>query len=186
MISQRQYRFVLLIVIFFLFSHHQCLLAKSMGKDNSFPVNVSIFSNEEKKSSSQTEVAEYLRDAIKQSAYVSLSDKARFEFIVKVQDIPQRKEVIIALLTTQPIPQEVVKLASENEMFYKTAAAKKELPSEGKFIREYVTSEWMSDFSLSVNFEIFRIPENEIKLTCEKIIENFVSRYKIDKNSGKQ
>lgn len=127
-------------------------------------------------------VVRCLKKQIDVSEFLVLSEQPRFRFVVTTQVIPQRDEIVISLVTTMPVPKEVVKLVSENEGFYKTSGFGKELPADGKFIREYVSSEWMQEFGQIINSEIFIFPADRVENECKTILEDFVTRYKLDRN----
>ena len=61
---------------------------------------------------------------------------------------PQDDLIIISVTTLSALPKEIIDFCSQNEVFNTVLLKnkKKELPEEGKSIREYITSEFMSEF----------------------------------------
>ena len=76
----------------------------------------------------------------------------------------------------------MIKFGADNEMFYSMLSddKKRELPAEGKFIREYVTSEYLQQFGMLDYSEIFIIPEDQLESECKLIVDRFKKENKID------
>ena len=86
----------------------------------------------------------------------------------------------MSVITATTLPEEVVKLGKENEIFYSVYGKKdkrKNLPKEGKFIREYVTEEFLRQFNDIYRHEIYVVKERKLQEKCKEIVDEFFTTF---------
>lgn len=85
-------------------------------------------------------------------------------------------KIILSIVEMGVIPDEVVEVGKRAEIFYSVLddTKKSNLTNEGKFIREYVSSEYMKQFRMlwSNNLEIIDI--HDLENYCRKIVNKYL------------
>lgn len=181
MFCKKQYLPVAVIIFLCILFGSVFLSAQTQCAVPGLTVNLLMTTRQDHKSPAQMEFVRCFRETVRKSKDLVLSDQPVFVIYAAVQEIPDDDRIMVSLVTTQTIPPEVVKLAAENEIFYKVYDQKPVLPEEGKFMREYMTSEWMISYRLILNHEVLSISRDEIPSTCVKVIDNFMEKFIVQK-----
>jgi len=153
------------------------------------PIKVGIrISGHGKITENDRKIRQVLNNEIEKRAI--LSDDPLFELFISTEEIKKsdENEIILSVLTTIKLPDEVIELGKKNEIFYSIHSSKKKyknLPKEGKYIREYVTEEYLKQFHDIYDHEIFIVPETKLEEQCKKIIDNFFEKYLPTKGESK-
>lgn len=124
-------------------------------------------------------IKQYFKNEVDKRAVYS--EEPVFEFFINSETINKNEnEIVLSVIATIKLPEEVIKLGKKNEIFYSIRGSKnkwKNLPKEGKFIREYVTEEYLKQFNDIYEHEIYIIPETKLEEQCKKIIDDFFRKY---------
>ena len=168
MIPRRQYQAILVMISLFLISN--ILWAQKKSKSLSW-LNVNMIANEEL-IPLQEKVLNCFRKAIKENS-ITLTEYPKWELLLGVKEI-NKQQIAISITTLLTCPQEIINIAAENEAFYTVLKTKKELPKEGKSIRQYVTSEYMHQFKMVANNEIHIVYIDALPGFCRRYVDTFI------------
>jgi len=77
------------------------------------------------------------------------------------------------------LPKEIIDFCAKNEAFYLLGEKRRkdQLPKEGKFVREYVTSEFLWQFGQVSENELVITNQADIKNSCSKVIKEFLKKF---------
>ena len=127
-------------------------------------------------------ILSYFREAVKQKA--DLVQQPLFELFVNARLLRDQSgnRIVLSVVSTETLPDEVVQLGKKNEIFYSIYGTRKKwknLPPEGKKIREYVTAEYLRPFCNIRSHKIFIVPESQLKTKCEEIAVSLLQQWGI-------
>ncbi len=78
-------------------------------------------------------------------------------------------DIALSVVVMSGLPEEVIALGAEQEVFY--LAKGRELPEEGKHVRQYMSQEWLRQY-YAVRGQYMRIvPASQLEQACASIIE---------------
>lgn len=92
-----------------------------------------------------------------------------------VLPILKEDKVIITVLRASTLPDFIMDFCAKNEVFYLNHPKKDSLAAEGKFIREYLTREKLSDYRNITEFS-FALTEIIYKHDFERDLEEFITK----------
>ena len=141
-------------------------------------LSVTVYSSQPSFTEIQKQVLEYCQKEL-ESKNLLKSDMPDWVLLLNAEEInnPQDDLIIISVTTLSALPKEIIDFCSQNEVFNTVLLKnkKKELPEEGKSIREYITSEFMSEFHQICGSDMCVTNQAKLKSTCKEIIEKFLS-----------
>jgi len=150
-------------------------------EDNKFKssVEVTVLASAPGTTELQNEVLQLCRREL-DSFHIPKSEKPEWTLLLNANESKghQNDLIVISVTILQALPKEIIDFCSKNEAFYLLAEKnkKEELPKEGKFIREHVTSSFLSQFSQIRENDIFVTTKSKLKITCAGIIKKFINR----------
>ena len=78
-------------------------------------------------------------------------------------------DIALSVVAMSGLPEEVIALGAEQEVFY--LAKSRELPEEGKQVRQYMSEEWLRQY-YAVRGQYMRVvPASQLEQACASIIE---------------
>ncbi len=98
---------------------------------------------------------------------------------VKAINHSDAKRIAVSVITLDVIPDEVAAIGADREVFFAQLddERKMKLPSEGKSIREFISSEYMKQFRMLLNTHLEIINFNEIDEINADIIEKYLTGF---------
>jgi hypothetical protein len=86
---------------------------------------------------------------------------------------------VVSVIVLHSIPKEVIELSKKAEVFYANLSDEKrmQLLKEGKWVREMVSEEVISQYSMPINKELLVVSKNDFEQTISKIVDNFYLQY---------
>lgn len=93
----------------------------------------------------------------------------------KQVEIGGESMVILSISKMEALPGEVVDLGAENEAFYLRRASTKDLPPEGKFVRQEMSRDWMKQFFNIHDQALFVIAPSELERTVSEYVDDLIS-----------
>ena len=113
-----------------------------------------------------------------QNKGVHIDNLARFAVIVIPAAIPESDKIIVTYLYASSLPDYIMKYNTENETAYLNVANKKDLPKEGKVIREYLTQEKLTDYR-RINYSTYSstiiTDKSKLESDLDIIVEQAIS-----------
>jgi hypothetical protein len=117
------------------------------------------------------------------SAGFSLSQIPQFTFFLGLVNVPNAKEhqIAISVFALHALPEKMIEAGAKNELFYETMSNydSRKLPQDGKFIREYMTSEYLKQFGMIAFTDLVIVSKDQIESEFIKIIDRFKDQNKI-------
>jgi hypothetical protein len=163
------YRAIVLLIIFATF-----LICSA---DDNQHVTAYALSSDAKVTPIEDDVTNIIREKLA-SKDLLLDDTVTWELIIAVREVDQNS-IAIAVTILQSMPKEIVKAGSKSQIIY--AFLEKDKSNKGQEqnqeIREYVTSEFLSNYKQAVESEIIITELEKIDEVCSNIVENFISKY---------
>ncbi len=97
------------------------------------------------------------------------------ELLLKAKKIDDNK-IVLSVVEMQVLPKEAVEIGKKAEIFYSLLDDNKKanLPEEGKFIREYVSAEYMKQFRMVWDDHLDLIDINKLESYCKKIATKYL------------
>ena len=121
-----------------------------------------------------------LRQSLQELGAV-FSDQADFLIGVNVVPIDTAKprKVALSLIALRVIPNEVITFGRNSEIMYSnlTPEQRKQLPSEGKQIRQQLSEEFIRHFGSLGHNDIIITDEAELAMSIDQWVQLFVKRY---------
>lgn len=132
-----------------------------------------MFSEEKGFSDLDNSVYNTLKQVLEENGLYSEND-FNTELLIKAKKVDNDK-IALSVVEMQALPKEAVEVGKKAEVFYSKLDADKKasLPEEGKFIREYMSAEYLKQFR-SVwgnNLEIINLSD------LEKFSRNLAAKY---------
>lgn len=164
---------VLCFSFFFLSTNLQ-----SQTNQNIIPskVNVTMFASEDSYTHLELSVMNTFKEVLKENGLLSENDND-IELLLNVKKINgEDNKIILSIVEMGVIPDEVVEVGKKAEIFYSVLddIKKSNLPNEGKFIREYVSSEYMKQFRMVWSNSLEIIDINDLENYCRKVVKKYL------------
>jgi hypothetical protein len=174
MFSQKFSQAILLVLIFSFFLFQPYL--QSQEKPNKIPsrINITMIGSEGGYSDLEMAVINTFKQVLEENGLFSEID-FNIELLLKAKKIDDNK-IALSVVEMQVLPKEVVEVGKKAEVFYSMLdeSKKANLPVEGKFIREYVSSEYMKQFRMVWDDNLEIIDINELESFSQKIINKYL------------
>lgn len=84
-------------------------------------------------------------------------------------------KIVLTFIWTSTLPKNILDFNAKNEVFYIDHPRKDTLSSEGKFVREYITREFLSDYRKIQDYSL-TLTAILNKDTFERELEEFISK----------
>ncbi len=163
-------------VLFFSFFVLQSNL-QSQEKQNKMlsKINVTMIASKGGYSDLELTVLNRFKKVLERNGLFSERDY-NIELLLKAKKTKDDNKIILYVLEMQVLPKEAVEIGKKAEIFYSMLGDNKkaDLPAEGKFIREYVSSEYMKQFRMIRNDNLEIIDMDEIESFSQKIIDKYL------------
>ena len=83
------------------------------------------------------------------------------------------QDIALSVVAMSGLPEEVIALGAEQEVFYLAFAKGQELPEEGKQVRQYMSEDWLRQY-YSIRGQYMRVvPASQLEQACALLIEAF-------------
>lgn len=101
-------------------------------------------------------------------------------FLLGMSEAANSGEAALSVTVLQKLPESIVKLGREEQVFYKTISEQDEktYPAEGKWVREHMSEEYMRQFAMIRANYVELIKVSELEQAIEKIVDQFYQSYK--------
>lgn len=166
---------VILLILFFSFFLFQSYL-QSQEKENKMPskINVTMIGSEGGYSDLEMLVINTFKQTLEKNGLFSERD-FNIELLLKVKRIDDSK-IALSVVEMEVLPEEAVEVGKKAEVFYSILDENKKanLPIEGKFIREYLSSEYMKQFRMIWDDNLEIIDTNELESFTQKIANKYL------------
>jgi len=174
----QKFRMVVCLSLILSLAISNILISEENDKDK-IKVSV-IFTGVGPKTLLSETVKQYFNTEIEKKA--TLSKNSIFKIFLNTTRITRQEadEIVLSVITAMTLPDEVVQLGKENEIFYSVYGKKEKpenLPKEGKFIREYVTEEFLKQFNDIYRHEIYVVKETKLQEKCKEIVDEFFTTF---------
>ncbi|OQX87572.1 hypothetical protein B6D60_03615, partial [candidate division KSB1 bacterium 4484_87] len=86
--------------------------------------------------------------------------------------------VAISTFTQHSLPSKIVRFCADQEVFYKLwdNDSQKDYPKDGKFVREYVTSEMLKQYGRIIFNDLAIAPNENLDSVCSDILDRFLHK----------
>ena len=144
-------------------------------------VQVTIISYNSKWTDLQVQLIKSLKSRL-QAKGATVTDKASdWVLLVNATPVEQLKGdlTVVSVVVLHGLPKEVVELSKKAEVFYSNLSDEKraQIPKEGKWVREMVSEEYISQYAVPINNELHVVPTKDFETTISTIVDNFCSLY---------
>lgn len=168
---------VILLILCLSFFFPQTNL-QSQTNQNRIPskVNVTMFASEGDFTDLELSVMNTFKEVLKENGLLSENDND-IELLLNVKKISDNdNKIILSIVETGVIPDEVVEVGKKAEIFYSVLddTKKSNLSNEGKFIREYVSSEYMKQFRMIWSNSLEIIDINDLENYCRNVVNKYL------------
>ncbi|HOI29024.1 MAG TPA: hypothetical protein PLZ15_04620 [Melioribacteraceae bacterium] len=92
-----------------------------------------------------------LSESLKKENF-EITEKAEVELLIITSEMENTNQIFVTVVFMQALPKEIIEFNKKHETFYEHLKDKSKLPQEGKFIRELVTEEVISQYRNPVGF----------------------------------
>ena len=106
-------------------------------------------------------------------------EKEGYLFLIGASVPNTNKEIAFSLTVFTKIEKEIVELGKKEQIFYSILGSDQlnELPVQSKEIREYVSEEYMRQFSIILDHSVRIIAVSELESTLNELIDSFYLRF---------
>jgi len=174
----KQYR---LVLIFILLNSSNNFAQNSMD-NNSPKTKVSVILRNQDSPEIGNKVIEYFKKSLQQKGLFAENDESfDTEILINYKTLfnSEKRSIVVSVTFLDVIPQKIVKLGADNEVFYKITNAKipENISVKGKEVRHYMSSEYMQQFRMVADSYIDVIKKDEIEVWSNEIISNYFANY---------
>lgn len=166
--------FLLSFFVFFLFTH-SFLFGQPNPNNESSKISFTVFANSENYSDLENELINKLKSSLELNGLFSIED-FQYELLLGIKEIDGMNKVAISVTELQPLAKETIELGKDAQIFY--SKEKKENKSiqgeDSKFIREYVSEEYLKQFRMVWNNRIEIIERSELDNFIQKLVSKFL------------
>ncbi|MFA5804350.1 MAG: hypothetical protein WC879_06870 [Melioribacteraceae bacterium] len=172
MLDKKQYQSsaILILISFFLF--FSTVVAQCESKETKLQVSLKFFPIVKEYTALEYEIENHFLNALK-SKNIQLAFDANWELVISVKEITEKEEIVISVTQMAALPEKVIEIAAENEVFYKDVSDTKKFPPEGKEIRQMISREFIFNFREAKYNQIIITEKSKLKDACENIINSF-------------
>lgn len=144
------------------------------GDDGKKSVSVKCLSYSEN-SEINRKFAGKLSESLKKENY-EITERADVEFLFIASELKSTNQIIVTVVFMQALPKEIIEFNKTNETFYVHLKEKSKLPQEGKFIRELVTEEVISQYRNPVGFHTAVINKDLLDDEFDNLFKEIIER----------
>jgi len=175
MFSQIYSRVMSIAVFFLFFSIYSGLYGQVSKIKLPTKINLTMISAEGDISDLDMSVFNTFKKVLEKNGLFSESDN-NVEWLLRVKKANEDNKIILSVIEMQVMPKEAVEVGKKAEIFYSMLDENKKakLPKEGKFIREYMSSEYMKQFRMIWDDHLDLIDINNLESYCEKIAGKYL------------
>lgn len=100
-------------------------------------------------------------------------------FLLGMSETSESGEAALSVTVLQKLPESIVKLGKEEQVFYKTISEQDATtyPEEGKWVREHMSEEYIRQFAMIRTNYVEMIEISELESAIEQIVESFYQSY---------
>ncbi len=91
-------------------------------------------------------------------------------------EIGGKKRIVLSITEMDALPEEVIALGAKEELFYLGKMKPSSRPEEGKFIRDFVSRDWLEQFHSLRDQSLFVIAPEEISRAIEEYVDSLLVR----------
>lgn len=147
-----------------------------------FGVKVIVMPSDNDLSETESLVLNSFNSALKEKNILADNQgEMKVEIWLNVKAISNSDEerIAVSVIILDVIPEEVVAIGAEKEIFFAQLddERKMKLPSEGKSIREFISSEYMKQFRMLLNTHLEIINLSEIDEFSADIVEKYLTGF---------
>lgn len=84
------------------------------------------------------------------------------------------RDVVLSVVAMSGLPEEVIALGREEEVFYLASAKDQDLPEEGKGVRQYVSEDWLRQYYHAQEQYMRIVPASHLEQACASVVEAFL------------
>ncbi len=110
----------------------------------------------------------------------AVSEDGEFRFFLDAKKVSgdNQNTVAISVVAQHALPEKLIQYCAEKELFYRLweDSVRQKFPKEGKFIREYMTSEMLRQYGMLSFHDLIITRESRLDSVCVDIVERFVER----------
>ncbi|MCP5061158.1 MAG: hypothetical protein GY936_01675 [Ignavibacteriae bacterium] len=145
----KQYRLVLIFIL--LYSSNN--FAQNSKDINSPKIKVSVILRNQDSPEIGNKIIESFKKSLQQKGLFAENDEVfDTEMLINYKTLfgTKKSSIVVSVTVMDVIPQEIVKLGAENEVFYKITNSKTpdNISDKGKEVRHYMSSEYMQQFRM--------------------------------------
>jgi hypothetical protein len=177
MFSQKYSQAILLVLFFSFFMLQSNLQSQEKKNEMSSKINVTMIASEGGFSDLEMSVINTFKKVLEENGLFSENDNdIDIELLLKVKKTEDDNKIILYVLEMQVLPKKTVEVGKKAEIFYSMLDDNKKanLPEEGKFIREYMSAEFMKQFRMIWDDILEIIDINEIESFSQKIVAKYL------------
>lgn len=106
-------------------------------------------------------------------------EKVGYLFLIGASEPNANKEIAFSLTVLTKIEEEIVELGKKEQIFYSILGSDQlnELPVQNKEIREYVSEEYMRQFSMVLDHSVKIVAITELENSISQLIDSFFQRF---------
>jgi hypothetical protein len=175
MFFQNYSRAILIAALFFFISIHSNLYSQVNQNGTPSKINITMIGTGGGFSDLEMSVINTFKKVLEENGLFSENDN-NIEFLLKVGKSNDDNKIILSVVEMQLLPKEAVEIGKKAEIFYSLLddSKKANLPAEGKFIREYVSAEYMKQFRMVWDDNLELIDINKLESYCKKIAAKYL------------
>jgi hypothetical protein len=171
---------VFLILLFAMFfSIHSNLYSQQSQNNRTLKISYTMLYSESSSGKGYSNLEMSVLDSFKKYLEANglfSGDDFEIELLLDVKEIKETNKIAISVVEMNVLPKEAVEIGRKSEIFYSSLDEKKkaELTEEGRFIREYVSEEYLKQFRQIWNQYLEVIEINDLDNFTQKIISKFL------------
>lgn len=107
------------------------------------------------------------------------ADKPYWMFLVAAKKIDDGSRIALSVVSLVNLRDSDVALAREGEIFYAglSDSVKAALPEEGRFIRQYVSEDYIRQFAMPQDMDVLVVGPSDLESGMRKVVDRFYRHF---------
>lgn len=165
----------LFTLVLFLFFANSFLFSQPISKNDLSKICYTMFASGSDYSELEKNLMNKLQTSLEKNDLFSI-DSFHVELLLGIKEIDGMNKVAISVAELWPLTKEQIQRGKKVEMFYssKDEKDKNNLTDDGKFIREYVSEEYLKQFRTVWNNTLEIIDLSELDNFVQKLVSKYL------------
>lgn len=148
------------------------LFNSSMAKET-INIKIEYIAPEDGISPNNKLILEKLTDKLLSKGY-KIDKNAEWKIFINIfhMDKPNSGKIILVYTLSQTLPKPIIDFGTKNEVYYLVIGNKERKEGQNKQIREYMTSEFLHQFSTIIDSKMYASEQSKIGSKLDEVVED--------------